>query len=288
MEWVLGVAIVVAAAVALVVAGRVQKSCLQARVRLEICNEGNIKSCYDLRAEDPQGILQFQFTLDGDSLPVHGSVAAAQSPTGREAGRQVPSKPAPETGGVRQKAGGMIQMGGAVAGLLSMIGSLLPRSVGIPLQQRASEIRRVQAQASYAQQVPNQMAWIKSSASRAVPGMAAPKPAAGQPASPVAPGDEALSDGVTWAQTPTVQPGETLAIELLIRSASPTSNQHHAYRIISRSADRMLAAPVAEESGAQIRGGFWARRFLPSTIIVVIMIALLLLVYWLASTGALA
>jgi hypothetical protein len=294
MEWVLGIAVVVAAAVALVLVARVRKARLQARVRLEISNEGNIESCYDLRAEDPQGVLQFRFTLNGDSLAVHGRAATSQVPVQSKASRPARSQPAAETGGVRQRAGGVIQMGGAVAGLLSMVGSLLPRSVGIPLQQKASEIRRVQAQASYAQQVPNQMAWLKSSAQRSVPGAASRPPAAvkERPAPAArgagASGDEAPYEGAAWAQTPTVQPGETLAVELLIRSASPASNQRHPYRIISRAAGQAQADPVSEEGSAQIRGGFWARRFLPSAIILVIMIALLLLVYWLASSGALA
>ena len=284
MEWVLGIAVVAAAAVAVVVVSRVRKARVQARVRLELHNEGNVKSRYDLRAEESQGVLQFEFSLGGDSLPVHGQVAAAPVPAKRRADRPAPSSPTPKTGGARQKANAVIQTGGAVAGLLSMVGSLLPRSVGIPLQQKASEMRRVQAQASYAQQVPTQVAWLKSSASRAVPGVPAAKPA------DVAPPPEPPPSGpqFVWAQTPYVQPGESLAVELFVRSALPTSNQEYTYEVISRSADQEAAPLVAKESSIRIKGGFWARRFLPYVLIGAIAVALLILVYWLASSGVLA
>jgi len=284
MEWVLGIAVVVAAAVAVVVVGRVRKARLQARVRLELHNEGNVKSRYDLRAEEPQGVLQFEFSLGGDSLPVHGHVAAAQAPTKRQAEKASRDRPAPKSSGARQKANAVIQTGGAVAGLLSMVGSLLPRSVGIPLQQKASEMRRVQAQASYAQQVPNQVAWLKSSAARAVPGAPAAKPAeAGQPAEAPPPGPQ-----FAWAQTPYVQPDESLAVDLFVRSALPASNQEYAYQVISRSADQAAAPLMAAEGSVRIKGGFWARRFLPYGLIGAITVALLILVYWLASSGVLA
>jgi hypothetical protein len=284
MEWVLGIAVVVAAVVAVVVVGRVRKARLQARVRLELHNEGNVRSRYDLRAEEPEGVLRFEFSLGGDSLPLHGPVAAAPAPTKRQAERPSRDRPAPKSGGARQKANAVIQTGGAVAGLLSMVGSLLPRSVGIPLQQKASEMRRVQAQASYAQQVPNQVAWLKSSAARAVPGAPAAKPAeAAPPPEPSTSGPE-----FTWAQTPYVPPGESLAVELLVRSALPAHNQEYAYQVLSRSADQAAAALVAAEGRVRIRGGFWARRFLPYLLIGATTVVLLLLVYWLASSGVLA
>jgi len=278
MDWVLGIAAVVAAAVAVVVVGRVRKARLQARVRLELNNVGNVQSRYDLRAEDPQGVLRFQFILDGDRLPVHGQVTAPKAPAGRQA------PPAPKTAGVRQKADAVIQTGGALSSLLSMVGSLLPRSVGVPLQQKASQIRRVQGQASYAQRVPEQVAWLKSSAVKVAPGATAPKAAAPGPAAePPASGPE-----FAWAQTPSVQPGESLAIELLVRSALPARNQAYTCQVISRSADQAAAPLVAKESAVQIRGGFWARRFLPYVLVGAATVTLLIVIYWLASAGVLA
>ncbi len=284
MHWVLAIAIVVAAAVALVAVTRLRKARLQQRFRLEIANEGNVPCRYDLRAEDAGGVLRFQFLMDGDDLPAYGSVAASGPADRQESGRPAPARAAAQTQGVRQKAGRAMQAGGVVAGLLSMLGSLLPRSIGIPLQQKASEMRRVQARASYVQQVPNQMAWLKSSAQRAVPGLPSRKEsAAEQPPEPAVPGD-----GLVWSQTPTVEPGGTLAVELLVRSAVAARNQRHAYRVVSRAAERTMEEPVVAEGSTRIKGGFWARRFLPSLLIVMATIALLLLVYWLASTGVVA
>jgi hypothetical protein len=284
MEWVFAIAIVVAAAAALWAVARVRKSRLQKRVRLEITNEGNVQSRYDLRAEDSQGALYFEFILDGDSLPVYGSVAAGKSAEAGESGRSAPPSPAAKAGGIQQRAGRAIQMSNAVAGFLSAAGAMLPRSVGTPLQQKASEIRRVEARASYVQQAPNRMAWLKSPASKI-----APSPVPGRP-SPVEqqPGPIAQGDGLVWAQTPSVQPGEILALDLLIRSILPARGQQYEYRAVSRSAEQASAPPVIKEGVVEIRGGFWARRYLPSLIVLAMATALLLLVFWLASTSLLA
>ncbi|MEJ2209162.1 MAG: hypothetical protein P8129_09020 [Anaerolineae bacterium] len=300
MEWILGAVVVLMAAVAMVVAARLRRLRLRSRVSLEVTNVGNVKSRYNLRAEDPQGALRFQFTLDGDGLPAR---AIGRSAPARPASSVATAKTERETAGqrkgagAREKANALMQVSNALAGLLSMVGSLLPRAVGVPLQQKASQMRRVQSQASYAQQVPVQMAWLKSSATRAVPGAPgarAAQPAPHEEAPTEASGEDDLDGGFTWSQTPYVQPGKTLAIDLLIRSLLATRDQAHTYQVISQSAelagtDRLGAAPVvAAEGRVRIRGGFWARRFLPYLLIVLAAALLLVLIYWLAISGSLS
>lgn len=281
------VAVAVVTAVAILVVARVQKARLQKKVRLEITNAGNVKSRYNLRAEEPQGALRFRFILDGDSLPVHTAAAAGRSTAGQPAVARTAARGRDKAGsqgkagGARQKADGVMQTSNALAGLLNLVGSLLPRSMGIPLQQKASQMRRVQSRASYAQQLPNQMAWFKSSASRMVPGaaQAQERPASRDEAPAGIPGDDADA-GFTWSQTPYVQPGKALAVDLVIRSVLATGNQTYTYEIVSRSADQTAAPPVTAEDEVRIRGGFWARRFLPYVLVVLAAVALLILIYW--------
>jgi hypothetical protein len=282
------VAVAVVTAVAILVVARVQKARLQKKVRLEITNAGNVKSRYNLRAEELQGALRFRFILDGDSLPVHTAAAAGRSTAGQPAPARTAARGRDKTGsqgkagGARQKADGVMQTSNALASLLNLVGSLLPRSMGIPLQQKASQMRRVQSRASYAQQLPNQMAWFKSSASRVVPGagQAQERPVPRDEA-PVGPsgGDDADA-GFTWSQTPYVQPGKTLAVDLIVRSVLATGNQTYTYEIVSRSADQTAAPPVTAEGQVRIRGGFWARRFLPYVLVALAAVALLILIYW--------
>ncbi len=275
MEWVMGIAVIIATALAMAILGRVQKTRLQTRIRLTLTNVGNIKSCYNLRAEEPQGILTFRFLLDGDRLPVYGDETSTPAP---------PSpRSAAQTSNVQRKASAVIQTGNAIAGFLSMIGALLPRSVGVPLQQKVSQMRRVQAQASYVQRIPNQITQVKSAASQVAPGTSKPRSADAEQR-PSAKPDRL--EGI-WAQTPYVQPGESLTVELHIRSTLPKSDQAHTYQVISHSADQDGAPLVIQEGTVWIKGGFWARRFLPYALLGAMAIALLILIYWLAGAGGL-
>jgi len=275
MEWVLGIAVIVGAAVAMAVVGRVQRTRLQARIRLTLTNVGNIKSRYNLRAEEGQGILQFRFLLDGDRLPTHGDAVETLAPP--------PSRPAAHTSNAQHKTAAAVQTGSAIAGFLSMIASLLPRSMGVPLQQKVSEMRRVQARASYVQRIPNQVAQVKTAASQVTSGAPAPKSTGVEQQPNAGPAGR----GEAWAQTPYVPPGESLTVELLIRSKLAKGNQAYPYQVISHSADQENAPLLSEEGAVRIRGGFWARRFLPYALVGAIAITLLILIYWLAYTGAL-
>lgn len=311
MDWVLGITIILAAAVTMAIVHRMRTVRLQKRVRLDITNAGNVRSRYHLRAEGPEGALQFQFTLQGDSLPVYGapSPVRAGEPAERKASRKAPAVGAAR--GAMDRAGKVLQVGAAVAGVMSMVGSLLPRSIGGPLQEKASQIRHVQARASYAQQTPERIAFQASSVAHTVtgksgstrPGRVIHPEEAAREGSPAAQGAAAAErmpgDGFSWAQTPYVEPGATLAVDLLVRSVQPAGSQAHTFQVVSRAADAeadpgspRAARPVSAEGSVQMRGGFWARRVLPyllvGAITTVVMIALVVAGYLLVASGVLA
>jgi hypothetical protein len=90
-----------------------------------------------------------------------------------------------------------------------------------------------------------------------------------------------------WSETPSVRPGYTLAVDLVLRSVGSHEHQVRPFRVVSRSRDGTKAPLVIEEGNVEIRGGFWARRVLPLAILITAGAALLVLVAGLASTGIL-
>jgi hypothetical protein len=292
---------VIVAVVAVVATARFRKKRLQKRVRLEIVNQGNVRSRYQLRAEAPEGALMFRFMLGGDSLPEVGVAAAAAEvaqPSAPVASEQRPStKASAKGGGARKKADQALTAGGAIAELLITLGTVLPSSVGAPLFQKASQLRQGQIKARRVEQMPGQVAWLKPSATPKAQD-AVPPPAQGAlpqqtqepiPPIPAVAAERAVqADGHTWVQTPFVQPGETLAIGLFMKVATSDKSQHRLFNVLSCSVEQESAPVAVEEGSVQIGGGFWTRRFLPYLIIAATAIAILLLAFWLANTGGLA
>jgi hypothetical protein len=124
----------------------------------------------------------------------------------------------------------------------------------------ASQLQQRQIQVSRAQRVPRQVASFRAkSGARAGPQTGS----AGQ-----SPGPAHRSAAHIWAETPSLAPGEALTVDLLIRSGSPSKDQHYTFQVVSRSVEAEDAPWVVAEGSIRIRGGFWAHRFLPQIIIV--------------------
>jgi hypothetical protein len=299
----------IVAVVAVVVVARLRKKRLQKRFRLQAINQGNVRSRYELRAEDPESALTFRFMLGGNSLPELGPAKAGTGSVQPAAPTPAEPLPGKKGGGVRKKAGQAVTASGAIAELLITLGTILPSSVGAPLFQKASQLRQGQIKASRVEQMPDRMTWLKPSAGQkaqdAVPRQAqdrAAQPPAAATASEAAlpvPGRHRAgreqqaetavqADGHIWVQTPFVQPGETLAIDLLIKAVTSDKSRHRLFRVFSCSVEQENGPLVVEECSVQIGGGFWTRRYLPYLIIAAAAIAILLLAFWLGSTGVLA
>jgi hypothetical protein len=288
MVWYVAIAVVVITGVLLIIVARERRKHLRKRVRLEIANQGNVQSRYQLRAEDPDGDLEFQFTLDGDQLPeqiVFGaSGQRAEAPASAVVGMPISAKgtpqPVKQSGGAQEKVKKASAAGGVVAEMLTSLGSILPSSLGAPLMRMSSQLRRGQAQASRAQQV---------SARVGSPQVGSPTAAAQRPAEAVQPTASAHPAGsYTWVETPLVPPGGRLNLDLIVKSAPPRDDQLRSFRVVSRSLEQRDAPQVVEEGSLPIKGGFWVQRLLPELAILTISLVILIVVFWLASATMLA
>lgn len=269
------IAIVVTTGAALAGVAWWQRKKLWKRFRLQIVNRGNVQSRYALRADDPHDALVFAFSLDGSSLPIQGR-AIAPDVSAVDVATPAPSRaPATreDTRGIGDWGSGLSQ---TVADGLSALGRVLPGSAGASLTNMASRLRRGRAMTRRLQRLPGQPGRPRAAAPR--------PPAVGVPqAKPSVPAGKR-----EWVQTPYVEAGETLVVDLLIRPRAVGRSQHWPFRVLSRSVEQDEAPLVIEEGSVQMAGGFWARRFAPYLAIVSSAIGLLLLAFWLASIGVLA
>jgi hypothetical protein len=351
MLTVLIVIIILLAIVTMLVVAVRQSRSLKQVLRLEINNQGNVRSRYEFKAEEPQSALTFLFTLDGDplpegalpspgqavgaaslqrtpvsSMPAPGAAPAAQDASqaaagaGERAGEA--SKQAQERAKQAQERAKQAQAGakkaaglaGAVGALLSSVGRLLPGSAGQSLMKASSEMRRGSARVDQAQKAPGRMgSQVKkaqtaaSSAKKAAQAAPVPKEMpgvpSGQPASagtspplPASSSAPAVEAGQVppplaetgWVQTPSVEPGGTLALELLIKPVKPGKVTDYRIQVVSRSAENRGVAPLSEEWAVQLSGVTGFRRYQPYLWILAIAAAAMALSFWLASTGLLS
>jgi hypothetical protein len=66
-----------------------------------------------------------------------------------------------------------------------------------------------------------------------------------------------------WVETPIVQPGETLAVDLLIDPLHPHDAQTYSFTIKSRSLEQPGSREVTEEGSVQIVGSTFFERYSP-------------------------
>ena len=121
LTWVVAIVIVVAIVAAIAIA-RWQRKSHHKNLRLELTNRGNVQGRYELKAEDPDGALEFQFSLAGGGLTV-GTIAQETAVEVSEVAEAVqPERPSakPGTPGAKQaqvKARQAVGFSGAIAAL---------------------------------------------------------------------------------------------------------------------------------------------------------------------------
>jgi hypothetical protein len=300
LTWIVAVVIIVAA-VAMFVIARWQKKGLQKNLRLEIRNQGNVPSHYELEAEDPDGVLAFEFRSAGVRL----SEGAGSVPETRQVVRSVqkdqpppPSASAgepPSTAQIQQKAKQAMGLSKTLADLLGSIGMILPRSIGSPLLQASTQLRRGQSRVEQAERLPRRVSGQAKRVKvvpRSTPGTASTSAQTGTTSGAAAAQHATASDtqapGQQWVQTPVVRPGESLKLDLLVKPIKARSDQLYSLSIRSRSLEQEDAAVITEEWAGQIKGVGGMRRFHPYLLIVALSILILLLAFWLASLGILS
>jgi hypothetical protein len=269
---VISVVIVLVAAAAVAIIARSQAKRLSDKFRLQITNRGNVRSRYELRAEDSNDALAFRFTLDGDPLPQRELSGAGEE----RAAEPAPPAPSGQTageGGVRPKVDKAVGLGGAIASGLNTLGMILPQSIRTPVVRLSSRIQSGQMKVVRARQVSDQASRVKSKTKSKTKTRTTGR----RRVEPV-PGS---------VETPSVRPDETMAVALVVRAIRASEVRTYPFSIHSRSIELEDAPWVVEESSARILAATGLFRYFPYLIVFAVTAALLILVVWLASSGGL-
>lgn len=251
-------------------------------IHLELINEGNVRSRYALHAAESTGKLKFHFCLNGQPLPEQVITVAAAGGQHSAISRQPPaaSQKAVATGSTPAKAGvpnmqkalsGVAQTGGVFAGLLSTLGRLLPGAVGQSFSGVGQEVRQGQQTLIQARQV-SQYA-----------GKLQPKPGTSvQPSAATSRQPEVKERGVggsvaieIWVQTPFVEPGEKMRLDLQIQPAHPSQTKHYPYILKSRSLEYKEAPVMTVEETVLCKGLSPFERFAPFLLLIACITVLL-------------
>ncbi len=230
-------------------------------IHLELANDGNARSRYALHATEPTGNLAFHFRASGKPLPeqVVTVSAVSRQPSAVSGQRSAVSQKAAGAGAAPAKPGGpdakkmlsgAAQTGGVVAGLLATLGRLLPGAAGQSLTGIGREVRQGQQTATQVKQVSQYAGKLQPKPG----GSAQPPTVSSQPSAisrqpSVVSGQREVGSAVIeiWAQTPFVEPGQKMHVDLHIQPTNPYQTRHYPYVIKSRSLEYKEAPVVAEE-----------------------------------------
>jgi hypothetical protein len=317
-KWLMGILLVgivgvtlVDAAVLLILVSNIQGTRGPSVRRLEITNTGNIRSRYKLRAENPGNALRFRWRLDSANgvqrapmeVPRGGNGASLQTATraatvvrprqpaetvdatGIDALRRAAQSPVPQT--VRKDAAPVTQLGHRLASAFGMRPPAVSRSLPAPLA-------RVSGSVYSAQREVKRGRWISSIVSEAASAVGLQRPGASSGAQPEPGAEAARTIADTAVETPSVEPGESFMLDLLIDAIRAFGTREYAYKVVSTPSEREAAEPdpsvpmpglglyppaaVVIEDKIRIAGPYGPGRLIPSVVILGVTIAILYLV----------
>jgi hypothetical protein len=238
-------------------------------MRIEIENQGNVESRYQLLAEDELGGLTFHFYQNGE--PLHGIV--------KSDGKSVAmAPPAPSAAPSRSKGEGVenaIGFTGALANVMIGAGSLMGK-YGKPLVTAGNKLFQGQVNAAKAQTVSKQAAALSTGTDRSQYNYQTQQQAAAAPLS-----------GVFWAETTPVKPGEKLLVDLKVQASYFKSDMSREIKLTSYPAEGINPPEATANGILQIRGGFLSHKLYPSLTIIGTSTLLLAFIYWLVRIGVL-
>lgn len=319
IRWAFAGLIVIAIIIAFVVGfgvarstGAAQEKRLYRLIRTELINQGNARSRYELRADDPINALSFEFSLNGAPLAQRQAVEATSVPTGTSAPVAVgaPVTAAASSGGSAKKAAGsaadgvrgVLGIGTFLGGILAGIAPYMPAgiansmtSLGMQLRGGEYAVSRVESNVKTAKELSTGGGYGTGKGSTPTIGSqredapaaspaAASSASAASPTIPAASANLPVAGGLSrlWWQTPVVEPGQTLAVTLTLRPLKSHQTQQYFFRVISQAVDAEGVTPVIEQGNVQIKGLSIFRRLLPflvvmATIVIVLGLIVLLL-----------
>jgi VWFA-related protein len=307
-----GAALLAGLVVSLLLWGRVQRSQRAVQVKtcqVEISNHGNARSRYELRAEDPTGALKFQFALNEAGLAHRAGTPAAAAPDRRLAAGG--SAPAAEADGRRnpkaalnagiEKGQRSLSVAENISVWLMNLSYLVPGAAGRQLRGQVSQSRTLQYDVHEGLEMPGRVErMVKAATPGTVQGLShGPAPAnvaagsgsAAATAALPAPGASAGAGAAPtalaaagkahpgWSVTPYIEPGSTLAVQLLVSPARRPKTQHYSFRVLSRTAEDDSATPLIEHGTVALRGLPFGRTLL-SVVLLLVSLGLLALLIW--------
>jgi hypothetical protein len=258
----------------------IRKKRTERELQVQITNQGNVESGYQLRVEEPSGAMQVRFYYNRKRLPLlilHGGDQASQPALAFASASnapEVPAVPAPK------KSVPDLSIAGSLASMLTSVGSMLPAKVGRPFLQAGSKIYSGQIKAGY---TTGKVKRIKSY----VPSVSFSSPSSSSPSSHSAEMAPVTHSGVAWVETPAIKPGETLKLHVLLRPAWSSQDQISPFQLLSYSGQASAPEPVMLEDKVQTKGGFLSHALYPQLLLFGLEAAVLLALFWLRSAGQL-
>lgn len=289
----IGIATFITAIVALLILLPRRRKYAQRHRRIAVTNTGNMRSRYKLRAENPDGSLDFDFLINGIYLP---EVVPTQTVTATRAVDFPDSPPStstpqsgkkPKLGGAKKSVGFMMKISFLVADVLSTFGMLLPRSIGGPLLGVSLRMRQGQGQVQRVQMLSNRVGkntGTGGGASSGHPQVPSSADFARAKSSPKTAATRVVQEQREmnipgWVQTSYIEPGETLTLDMVITPPRPYKAQQKSYRVISKSLEYVDTSSITQEDIFQFSGLTMMQRYGPFIIIVAGALAILGLTY---------
>src|SRR5579859_3774120 len=314
-----GLALLVGALVAFLLWLFTLRSMRQVQVKtcsVEVANEGNVRSRYELRAEDPTGMLKFEFMLNDTDLatragePVEVRSAAVAAPA---AGQAAPAEKTPnatiekakgawtKATEVERKAVNTVDYSSMFSTWIVTISYLLPGGLGDSLRNSMSGLFNTQYQVRNVVDAPGRYQRMVTAS--------APPPMGGNPDAPLnrgnqlpatwsktgtnSSGSNGAAAGATaaaparpvarsgWSLTPPVDAGETLAVQLKVRPARFPRSKHYSFLVLSRAVDGSEETPITDHGSVALRGGSIFRRVLSWLFLAAAVVLLVVLAWYL-------
>jgi len=252
-----------------------QKTC-----QLEINNEGNIRTRYELKADDPLGALKFQFMLNGVDLakppdlppPPLAALPAPAPRNGRSAAQASRGEKAAKGSGLKAAGGRAYASSSILANILGTVGYMLPRSMGDPLVKASMGMRQAQTNTDRMRDVSRDANQLKTAAS----GKGAPTsystPSQSEPAADTALAVTASRSvagvatgpvGPITPVTPPVAPGEVVMVQLVVDPIGIPKAKEYIFRVITKALDVGETTEIIEQGSIKIARRPFYLRLLP-------------------------
>lgn len=242
---------------------------------LEIQNLGNAPSRYELRAETADENLTFQFALAGEPLLQRQETSRAGSGVAARSVTPTAPTPASDEGGYSpsglERSTASLSFASraadAVAEVLSAVSYFLPGEIRMTTMRMAGELRKGRQTAAIAGRLPGNLGRLATNVrgEKEMPKRSQQRAAAPAVGNGLGNGSPAVmqaegSYAKTWAQTPVVEPGETLVLDLFVEAIRPNASNVYPFQLVSKSVEQEGAPLVVEQVTVEMSKPTWFRR----------------------------